>query len=206
MPPLALIVAVAENGVIGRDGELPWRISSDLKRFKALTVGKPVVMGRKTFESIGRPLPSRPNLVVTRDTGWRADGAEAITDIDRAFNRARMIAAEIGADEAMVIGGAALYEAALPAAQRIYLTEVRLAPEGDVRFPKLAANAWREAARETPDPGPKDEAPFSFVVLERGSAPHEADAFNPEAVWRKCISGAYEAMQEEALENGNKAS
>lgn len=162
---IALIVAMADNGVIGRDGGLPWRIPADLKYFKAKTMGKPVVMGRRTFDSIGRPLPGRPNIVVTRHGGDFPDGIDVAPDIDTALDIAQRSARDIGADEIMIIGGAALYEALLPRADRIYLTEVHEAVEGDTTFPAFDKNDWREVAREDRDD--IHTAPVSFVTLDR---------------------------------------
>jgi dihydrofolate reductase len=157
---VSLIVAVARNGVIGRDGDLPWRIPADLRFFKQVTMGKPIVMGRKTFESIGRALPGRTNIVVTRDPDFNA----ADVRIARSLKDALAIAGD--ADEAMVIGGAQIYALALPRADRIYLTEVDAAPDGDVRFPVRDAAAWRETSRRHHDA--EGETPgFSFITLER---------------------------------------
>lgn len=159
--PLALIVAVAANGVIGRDNALPWRIPEDLKWFKRNTLGKPVIMGRKTWDSIGRPLPGRPNIVVTRQGDWRADGAYAVHSVDDALALAARLAPE--APELMVIGGSALFAEALPRAYRFYLTEIARAYEGDTWFPAFDRAGWREASREHHDGDPA----FDFVVLER---------------------------------------
>lgn len=165
--PLALIVARADNGVIGREGGLPWHLSGDLKFFKAQTLGKPVVMGRKTFQSIGRPLPGRPNLVITRDRGFRAEGIEVFADTQAALARARALAAESGADEVMIIGGGQIYAETLPLARRVYLTEVHAAPEGDTLFPELDPAEWREVRRDAPVSGGEGQPDFSIVVLER---------------------------------------
>lgn len=163
----SLIVAVGRNGVIGRDGQLPWRLSSDLKTFRRLTLGKPVVMGRKTFQSIGRPLDQRDNIVVSRDPAFEPQGVTVLPDIAEAMILARALARTSGVDEVMVIGGAALFEAALPEAHRIYLTEVDAAPEGDVYFPALDPSAWREVKREDLPKGPRDEHHAILRVLER---------------------------------------
>lgn len=160
---ITLVAAVAANGVIGRDGGLPWRLSGDLKRFKALTLGKPVIMGRRTFASIGRPLPGRLNIVITRDPAAAFDGATAVHSLDEALAAARAA----GAAEAMVIGGAEIYALALPLAERLELTEVAAAPEGDAFFPAHDRAAWRETAREAqPEAGPESPA-HAFVTLER---------------------------------------
>ncbi len=164
---VSIIAAVAENGVIGRDGELPWRLSSDLRRFKEITLGNPVVMGRKTWESIGTPLPGRANIVVTRNAGLVAEGADIATDIETALKTARCRAAEAGVNEIFVIGGAALYEAALGLADRLYLTEVQAAVSGDTHFPNIDRTRWREIGRETRLAGEKDDHPHAFVTFKR---------------------------------------
>lgn len=166
-PKLTLVVAVAKNGVIGRDGDLPWRLSSDLKRFKATTMGKPVLMGRKTWDSLPRkPLPGRQNLILTRDADFQADGAWVYTDLPTMLAAARAMAEAAGVDEACVIGGAQLYNAVLPKADRIILTEVNLSPEGDAHL-DLDLSAWREVSREHVERGEKDDADFTVRVLER---------------------------------------
>ncbi len=162
MPPrMSLVVAMAENNVIGRDGDLPWHIPADLKHFKAVTMGKPIVMGRRTYESIGRPLPGRLNIVVTRDPSRQWDGVEAVQSLPDALDRA----AADGADEIMIIGGGDLYRAALPLAQRIYLTRVHEAVEGDTVFPDLDPSEWRTASSDRRDD--IHSVPVSFKVLER---------------------------------------
>ncbi len=139
---ISLIVAASTNNVIGNDGELPWRLSDDLKRFKAVTMGKPIVMGRKTFESIGRPLPGRQNIVITRQGNFSADGCDVVQSIEQAVDVAG------GADEIMVIGGSEIYAAFLPIADRIYLTRVHTEVEGDAFFPNLDETVWRDSASE----------------------------------------------------------
>ena len=166
-PKLTLVVAVAKNGVIGRDGDLPWRLSSDLKRFKAATMGKPVLMGRKTWESLPRkPLPGRQNLILTRDPNFIADNAWVYTDLAAMLAAGRTMAQAAGVEEACVIGGAQLYNAVLPQADRIILTEVNLAPEGDARL-ALDLASWREVSCEHVERGEKDDADFVVRVLER---------------------------------------
>lgn len=164
---VALIVAAAENGVIGRDGGLPWRLSGDLRYFKSVTMGKPIIMGRKTFESIGRPLPGRPNLVVSRNPDFSADGVEVFNDLEAAVAHAGTLVDDLADDDVMVIGGAGLYSAALAIAGRIYLTEVHAAVDGDVVFPVFDRADWVERSRERHPAGEKDEFDHSFVVLER---------------------------------------
>jgi dihydrofolate reductase len=167
IPKLTLVVAVAKNGVIGRDGDLPWRLSSDMKRFKAATLGKPVLMGRKTWDSLPKkPLPGRQNLVLTRDADFKADGAWVYTDLAVMLAAACAIAEAAGVEEACVIGGAQLYDAVLPQADRIILTEVKLSPEGDARL-DLDISQWREVTREDVAAGPNDDADFTVRVLER---------------------------------------
>lgn len=166
-PRVALVVAVAENGVIGKDGKLPWHISSDLKFFRSVTMGKPVVMGRKTFESIGKPLDGRDNIVVTRNRDFAADGAFVVATIEEALALARKKASERGTDEISVIGGAQIYEQTLECADIIYLTEVHAAPEGDAVFPELDQSVWREVSRKRHEPGPRDSSAYSLTVLER---------------------------------------
>ena len=157
---IALVVALARNGVIGRDNGLAWHLASDLKRFKALTMGKPMLMGRRTWDSIGRPLPGRRSLVLTRDRAFRAPGAEIVHDWAGALCAA-------GTADLMVVGGAAIYALALPHADRLHLTEVDAAPEGDVRFPAFHRARFRETFREPHPAGPRDEHAFAFVDLER---------------------------------------
>ena len=164
---LSLFIAIADNSVIGRNNGLPWRLSEDLKYLKRITMGKPILMGRKTWESFPkRPLPGRPNLVVTRDKAYVAEGAEVFPSTEDAVARAEVLARELGVDEAMVLGGAQIYEALLGQATRIYLTEVHTRPEGDTRF-VFAREGWREVSRERHERGEKDTSAYSFVVLER---------------------------------------
>jgi len=164
---LCLIVAVAENGVIGRDHDLPWRLSGDLKRFKSLTMGKPLIMGRKTYESIGRPLPGRTNIVLTRDGDFSADGVLVAHDQAGAMALAEQTARATGAEEIMVIGGAGIYRLFLAEADRIYLTEVHMAPPGDTSFPDIDAQDWTEISRERHEARPGESFDYSFVVLDR---------------------------------------
>lgn len=164
---LCLIVAVAENGVIGRDNDLPWRLPGDLKRFKSVTMGKPLIMGRKTYDSIGRPLPGRANIVLTRDADFAADGVVVVHDPDAAIEAAARDAARTGADEIMVIGGAGIYDIFLDRASRVYLTEVHDSPPGDTRFPPLDPATWVKTARERHTATDEDSSDYSFVVLDR---------------------------------------
>ena len=159
---IAFVVATAENGVIGRDNQLLWHLPEDLKHFKRLTQGHPVVMGRRTYDSIGRPLPNRTNLVVTRQPDWQAEGCETTYSVPSALARA----AELDED-VFVIGGADIYRQALPAADVIYLTEVHHVFEGDVVFPELNHAEWREETRERHEPDERHAYAFSFVTLRR---------------------------------------
>lgn len=165
--PLAIVVAVARNGVIGRGNDLPWRIPSDLKRFKQVTLGKPVIMGRKTWDSLPRkPLPGRANFVVSRTAG-HLEGASVCGTPENALQKAREAALASGAGEVCLIGGAALYAALLPRVARLYLTEVDLEPEGDTHFPLLEPAEWREVSAERVEAGEGDDAGFLLRVLER---------------------------------------
>lgn len=156
-PPLAVVVAVADNGVIGKDGGLPWRIPEDLRHFKDVTMGHAMIMGRKTFESIGKALPGRRSIVVSRTPGLALEGALVVSSFDEAIARARETD-----DEPRVVGGSAVYEAALPLATKIYLTEVHRTVDGDAFFPQLDRAAWREVQRR-----PGDTEGVEFVILER---------------------------------------
>lgn len=168
VPQLVLVVARARNGVIGRDGDLPWRLRSDLRRFKAVTLGKPCIMGRRTWESLPlKPLPGRLNLVLSRDESFTARGAVVCTTLDEAVEIARETAEEDGAEEICVIGGVALFEKALPRAKRLYLTEVEAEPEGDAMFPPFDEGAWKEVSSEAHPAGEKDDHAFVFRVLEK---------------------------------------
>jgi dihydrofolate reductase len=165
--PLVLVVAVAENGVIGRKQQLPWRIPGDLKHFKAVTMGKPMLMGRKTYESIGKPLPGRTSIVLTRDKNWRAEGVLVAHSLDELLKLANEDAKKTGASEIAVIGGSALFEETLPMTAKIELTEVHAKPEGDVFFPDYDRSAFVETRREGPMQGEKDDHAYSVVTLER---------------------------------------
>jgi dihydrofolate reductase len=165
--PLVLVAAVARNGIIGANGGLPWRLSSDLKRFKALTWGKPLVMGRKTFESIGRALPGRETIVVTRDPASAPSGVLVAPDIDTALDLAAERARATSADEIIIGGGAEIYAQTIARASRLFITEVGLDAEGEARFPPIDLHAWREITRETGERGPRDDADFVFVEYER---------------------------------------
>lgn len=164
---LCLIMARAENGTIGVDNTLPWRISADLKYFKRMTQGKPVVMGRKTFDSIGKPLKGRTNIVVTRQKEWSAPGVTVCHDIRSAVDTAKAQAVADGVDEVMIMGGAELYARLLIEADRFYLTEVHRPYEGDAWFTAPDKTHWKEVSRERFAPDEEGGPPYSFVVLER---------------------------------------
>lgn len=166
---LTLVVAMADNGVIGRDGDLPWRIPGDLKHFRRVTTGRPVIMGRRTWDSLYvRPLPDRRNIVVSRNPGFAAVGAEVAPDL------AAALALVAGEPEAMVIGGAELFRDALPRATRLYLTEVHASIPGDTHFPAFDRAAWTEVSRE--DHLAAENSPaYSFILLERRGA-HRTEA------------------------------
>ncbi len=173
MTPILTLGPVARgaNGVIGRDGALPWRLKSDLALFKSLTFGKPVIMGRKTWDSLPRkPLPGRANIVLSRDGSFEPKGALVCEGLSEAISIAREHAEDDGETEFCIIGGAELFVAALPRARRIYITEVDASPEGDVRFPAFDEADWTEVRREAHPAGPDDEHAFVFRQLERRSA------------------------------------
>lgn len=168
---VVLIVAVADNGVIGADGAIPWRLKTDLQRFKALTMGKPVVMGRKTFLSLRRPLAGRTNIVMTRDSGFRSPGAVVTTSVAHAHDIAKGEALRRFVTEIAVIGGAEIYRQWIDRASRLEVTEVHASPAGDTRFPPIDKAVWGELARVENTAGPDDSAAFSFVTYVR-RGPH----------------------------------
>ena len=164
---VVLFAAVADNGVIGNDNALPFRQSSDLKRFKSLTIGKPVLMGRKTYRSIGKPLPGRTNIVVSRNDDFAAPGVVVAGSLDAALATARGDALRRGVDEVVVIGGTDIFQQSMALADRIEITHVHTRPAGDTHFPPIDTVHWREAARSEHPAGPKDEAAFSYVTYVR---------------------------------------
>jgi dihydrofolate reductase len=164
---ISFVVAVGENGVIGSGGKLPWRLPSDLRLFRRLTLGKPVIMGRKTYASIGKPLEGRDNIVLTRDPSFKAEGVIVAPSIDVALERARELATARNADEIAVIGGAEIFLALLPYADRIYLTRVHASPPGDTYLPEPDAAIWRETSRERLERSLKDQYDATLVVLDR---------------------------------------
>ncbi|WP_273823313.1 dihydrofolate reductase [Pseudomonas asplenii] len=164
--PLSLIAALAENRVIGVDNSMPWHLPADFKYFKATTLGKPIIMGRKTWDSLGRPLPGRLNLVVSRQAGLQLEGAEVFPSLEAALVRAEAWALEQGVSELMLIGGAQLYAQGLEQADRLYLTRVGLSPAGDAWFPEFDLNLWQRVSDE-PHPAEGNKPAFSFEVWER---------------------------------------
>ena len=163
---ISLLVAVAENRVIGRDGGLPWHLSADLKRFKKLTLGHAVIMGRKTFESIGRPLPRRRSIVLSRDPSYAPEGAEVAGSLDEAL--ALAAGEDEDEDEVFVIGGGSVFAAALPKADRLYLTRVHAEVSGDVLFPDLDLGSWKLRSEERHAADERHDHAFSFLVYDRG--------------------------------------
>lgn len=161
MPRVTLIAAVARNGVIGRAGAIPWRIPGDLARFKRITMGHPVIMGRRTWESLGRPLPGRRNIVISRTPGFAPAGAEVFASLGAA------LAACADASEVFVIGGTEAYREALPLADRLLLTEIDADIEGDAHFPPFDRGTWREVARESHPASGECPYPYAYVTYER---------------------------------------
>ena len=164
---ICIVVAMAENRTIGRAGDLPWRISADLKQFKELTVGHPVIMGRNTFQSIGRPLADRTNIIITRNRGFETDGVEITHSLDSALDLGRDIAIHNGVDDVMVAGGGAIYAIAMAEANRVYMTEVHRAYDGDTVFPELDDNIWQVISRERHEPETHNGPAFSFLVIDK---------------------------------------
>src|SRR5438105_3786846 len=155
--------------MMGKNGDLPWSLPGDLKQFKEKTVGKPVVMGRTTYQSLGRALPNRPNIVLSRNPLYRAEDAKVVTTLEAALALAREEAERLDANEISIIGGASLFSEIMPRAERMYYTEVHASPEGDTLFPPFDRSKWREVVRKGPVQGAKDQYPYSFVTLERKS-------------------------------------
>jgi dihydrofolate reductase len=169
---IVLVAAVAENGVIGRDGGMPWRLKSDMRHFRGLTLGKPVVMGRKTYLSLSiRPLPGRTNIVVSRDSAFTLPGAIVTSSLRAALETARGDALRRGADAVMVIGGADIYAQAMPLAQRLEITRIHAAPDGDATFPDIDPAVWRETGRVEHPRADGDDFAFAVVQYERQAAP-----------------------------------
>lgn len=164
---LFIVVAMAENRTIGKENGLPWRLSEDLKYFKKVTMGHPIIMGRKTFDSIGRPLPGRRNIVVTRQQEWSHEGTDVVHDLGSAISLATQIAQADGMNQAMLIGGAELYTQAIASCSRLYLTEVHAKVEGDAHFPDFDINDWQESSRIRHEAEGENPYAYSFVVLDR---------------------------------------
>jgi dihydrofolate reductase len=164
---IVLLAAIAENGIIGRGNTLPWRLKSDMIHFRTFTTGKPVVMGRKTYLSIGKPLNGRTTIVVSRDVNFAAPGIVVAPSIHNALTAARGDALRRGADAVIVAGGAEIYTQAMPLASQLVITEVHKRVEGDARFPAIDAKIWQESARSEQQPAAEDEAAFAFVTYQR---------------------------------------
>ena len=168
---VSLVAAVADNGVIGAAGGMPWRQKSDLQRFRRITLGKPVIMGRRTFESIGKPLTGRDNFVVSGDPKFCPAGVKVVGGLEAALAAASEAAHRTGAHEIMIIGGGAIYAAGLPFADRLYITHIHGAPDGDTRFPSYAGEKWRAVESEDQAAGSDDTYPVTFTTYDRvGSA------------------------------------
>ncbi|MEQ1770652.1 MAG: dihydrofolate reductase [Devosia sp.] len=165
--PIAMVAAVAENGVIGAGNAIPWRLPSDFAHFKQITLGKPVVMGRLTFESIGKPLTGRTNIVVSRKSGYEPEGVIVVADLEAALARAQTIAATDGAQEVIIGGGAQIYTEAMPFADRLYISHVALRPDGDTHFPAIDPAEWDDVRGIEVPPNPKDSAAFRVRVYQR---------------------------------------
>lgn len=172
--PVVLVAAVSINGVIGRDGDMPWRLSTDLKRFKALTLGKPVVLGRKTFESFGgKPLPGRPHVLITRNADYHCDGVETVASLEAALERAQQIAVETGAEEVAVIGGGEIYAQAMPKSDVLYITHVEAdIADGDTFFPPIDKNLFEQVENTAVPAGEKDNYATNFAVYRRRFSPN----------------------------------
>lgn len=166
-PTVSIIVAVGANGVIGRDGEMPWKLSTDLKRFKSLTMGKPIIMGRKTFEAIGKPLPGRANIVLTRSGRINGKDVTVAHDMREALRLARERCRESDADEFFVIGGGEIYALAMPYADRLHVTHVEAMPDGDAYFPAIDVDDWELLQEVSVPVGPKDSDPTRYAIYAR---------------------------------------
>lgn len=164
---IVLVAAIGDNNVIGRGGQLPWHIRSDLQHFKRLTMNRPVVMGRHTFESLGKPLPGRTNVIITRDLSLRAPGAQIATSLDAALATARNDAKKRGVNEIMVIGGSNIFDKTMPIATRLEITHVHASPEGDRFFPEVNPAVWRQRSFKEHPAGPHDDHPFATATYDR---------------------------------------
>jgi dihydrofolate reductase len=173
---IVLIAAVADNGVIGSGGTMPWRLKSDMRRFRALTLDRPVVMGRKTYLSLSiKPLPRRTSIVVSRDPAFTAPGVMVAANLEAALQAAHGDALRRGTGAIMAIGGAEIYAQTMPLADRLEITQIHAAPQGDTRFPAIDPAVWRESARERCCAGPDDDAPYDFVTYLKRNAQNAAD-------------------------------
>ncbi|WP_316860090.1 dihydrofolate reductase [uncultured Cohaesibacter sp.] len=166
-PKLVFYYAVADNGVVGKDNDMPWHISSDLKRFKAMTLGKPLVMGRKTYQSIGRPLPGRTNIVISADNGFDEAGIVKVASIEDALDTARSVAQRDGVDEIVIMGGGSVYNALWDRADKLQVTHIHCAPEGDTFMPAIDMNRWSLVSKDLQEQGANDSAAFSYACYER---------------------------------------
>lgn len=164
---IVVVVARARNGVIGRDGDMPWRLSTDLKRFKALTMGKPLVMGRKTLESFPKPLPGRPHVVVTRNPAYRAEGVTVAASLGEGLKEGVRLARELGVGEVFVIGGGEIYRQALPLADRLHVTHVEAEPQGDTTFPAVSPEMWEIGEEQRVPAGERDDHATVYTVYRR---------------------------------------
>ncbi|WP_153768274.1 dihydrofolate reductase [Labrenzia sp. CE80] len=169
MPDIMMIAAVARNGIIGADNDMPWKISSDLKHFKALTLGKPMIMGRRTFQSLPGLLPGRPHIVVTRDESFDAEGAEVMPSLEAAVELAETKACELGVDQIAIIGGGQIYKLAMDLAEQLEITEVQAEPDGDTHFPPIDPSVWEEVSRVQGERTERDSAAFDFISYRRKS-------------------------------------
>lgn len=166
-PDIVIIAAVAENGVIGADNDLPWHCPTDFKFFKQMTIGKPLIMGRRTFESIGKPLPNRPNIIVTRDIDYAVEGAYVIPGLAPAITFAAELCRDIGSDEIMIGGGGTLYEQAMPLADRMLITRIHAAPDGDTIFPDIEETLWVRTSKREEIAGDRDSHDMTFEIWSR---------------------------------------
>lgn len=164
---VSFVVAVAENGIIGNDNELPWRLSSDLKRFRQITMGKPIIMGRNTFNSIGKPLDGRANIILSRNKDFSHDGIFVVQDVPSALELGKREAEKSSCSEIMIIGGAQIYSAFMPFATRIYYTQVHSQPDGDASFPSLDLDVWEEVERDFVKAGPKDSSDVTNILYQK---------------------------------------
>lgn len=167
MTILSMIVATADNNIIGKDNDMPWHLPADLAYFKKVTLGKPIIMGRKTFESIGRPLPGRRNIVISRDESYQAEGIDSVTSVEQALALVDGSDGNEGAEEIMVIGGGAIYAHCLPKADRLYITHINAAIDGDTQFPNYDDGSWKKTASDVRDSDEKNVHQLDFCVYEK---------------------------------------